>query len=207
MPSFCETREALLLTYDQQFINDGEFVLLYDLNTSNNPYYPHWNYNGFNLDNLTDDGCKTDLRFYRSDVYRQASVMNILEQIKAPNRSTIDGIKAICVFLKHFSYLCRHLDLLPRFGRSVPELSMMSVLMQNHIYANYSHLLHDFNQPLLSPASLQEYSTYVHEKGAPLQSCFGVICGTVQTTMQTRETPKDLIQLSQTRPHNKTSIS
>ena len=197
MPSFRETREALLLTYDQQFINDGEFVLLYDLNTSNNPYYLHWNYNGFNLDNLTDDGCKTDLRFYRSDVYRQASVMNILEQIKAPNRSTIDGIKALCVFLKHFSYLCR----------SVPVLSMMSVLIQNHICANYSHLLHDFNQPLLSPASLQEYSTHVHEKGAPLQSCFGVICGTVQTTMQTRETPKDLIQLSQTRPHNKTSIS
>ena len=175
MASFRETREALLLTYDQQLTNDKEFVLLYNLNTSRNPDYPHWNYDRFDLDNWADDECKTDLRFYKSDVYRLASVLNIPEQIKAPNRSNFDGIEALFVFLKRFSYPCRHSDLLPRFGMSVPELSMVSVSMQNHVYANYSNLLHDFNQPWLSPAALQEYSACVNEKGAPLQNSFGTV--------------------------------
>ena len=97
MASFREAR-ALLLTYDQQLINVEEFVLLYDLNTSKNPDYPHWNYDRFNLDNWTDDECKTDLRFYKSDVYRLPNVLNILEQIKASHKSTFDGIQALCMF-------------------------------------------------------------------------------------------------------------
>ena len=180
MASFRETREALLLKCDQQLIDDKEFGLLYDLSTSKNPGYPHWNYDRFDLDIWTDDKCKTDLRFYKSDVYRLGNVLNIPEQIKAPNRSTFDGIEALCVFLKRFSYTCRQSDLLPRFGRSVPELSMMSILIQNHVYANHSNVLHDFNQPCLSPAALQEYSTSVHEKGAPLHNCFGFIDGKVR---------------------------
>ena len=169
MDFFRETREALLLTYDQ-----------HDLNTSKNPDYAYWNYDRFDLDNWTDDECKTDLRFYKSDVYRLANMLNISEQIKAPNRSTFDGIEALCVFLKRGSYPCSHSDLLPLFGRSVPELSMMPILIQNHIYANYRNPLHEFNQQWLSPAALQEYGTSVHEKGAPLQNCFGFIDGTVR---------------------------
>ena len=36
MASLREIREASLVTYDQQRINDEEFVLLYNLNTSKN---------------------------------------------------------------------------------------------------------------------------------------------------------------------------
>ena len=114
------------------------------------------------------------------------------EQIKAPNRSTFDEIEALCVLLKRFSYPCRHSDLLPRFGRSVPELSMMSILIQNHIYANYSNLLHDFNQPWFSPAALQEHSASVHEKGTPLHNCFGFIDGTVRPLCRSGEHQKIL---------------
>ena len=57
---------------------------------------------------------------------------------------------------------------------------MMSILIHNDVYANYSNPLHYFNQPWLSPAALQEYSAFVHEKGAPLQNCFGFIDGTVR---------------------------
>ena len=68
MAFFREAREALLLTYDQ-----------HDLNTSKNSGYPYWNYDRFDLDNQTDDKCKTDLRFYKSDVYRLANMLNISE--------------------------------------------------------------------------------------------------------------------------------
>ena len=147
MASIREIREALLLTYDQQLINDEEFVLLYDLKASKNPDYLHWNYDRFDLNNWTDDECITYLIFYKSDVYRLTNMLNIPEQIKAPNRSTFDGIEVLCVFLKRFSYPRRHSDLLPRFERFVPEPSMMSILIQNHKHANYSNLVHDFNQP------------------------------------------------------------
>ena len=36
MPSFRENRIALLYAYDDEVINDEEFVLLYDANTSKN---------------------------------------------------------------------------------------------------------------------------------------------------------------------------
>ena len=205
MVSFRETRETLLLTHDQQLINDEEFVLLFDLNTSKNPDYPHWNYDMFHLDNWTDEEYKTDQRFYKSDIYRLANVLNIPEQIKATNRSTSDTIEALCVFLKPLPYPSRHSDLLPRFGRYIPELSMMSILIQNHIYTNYSNVLHYFNQRWLSPAALQKHSTFVHERGAPL--LLWVCRWYSSTTMQTWGTPKNLIQRSQTCPRNKISIS
>ena len=109
------SREVLLLTFDQQLLDDEEFVLLYDLNTSKNPDYPHWNYDRFDLDNWTYDVCKTDLRFYKSDLYRLANVLNVPEQIKGPNILAFDGIETFFVFLKCFSYPCRHSNLLPRF--------------------------------------------------------------------------------------------
>ena len=65
MASFRETREALLLAYDEDLINDEEFVLLYNLNTSKNLDYPFWNYSRFDLDDWNDNECRSDLRFYR----------------------------------------------------------------------------------------------------------------------------------------------
>ena len=64
---------------------------------------------------------------------------------------------------------------------------MMSVFKQNHVYANYSNLLHEFNRPWLSPAALQEYSASVHDKGAPLQNCCGLIDGRVRPPCRPRE--------------------
>ena len=74
MASFCKTREALLLAYDKDLINDEEFVLLYDLNTSKNFDYPYWNYNRFDLDDWCYEECRSDLRFCKADVYRLRSV-------------------------------------------------------------------------------------------------------------------------------------
>ena len=48
---------------------------------------------------------------------------------------------------ERFSYPCRFSDLVSRFERPVPELSMMSNIMSDHVYNNFNHLLHEFNQP------------------------------------------------------------
>ena len=43
----------------------------------------------------------------------------------------------------------------------------------------YSHRLQSWNQHFLQPAVLQEYANVIHEKGVPLENCFGFIDGTV----------------------------
>ena len=180
MASFRETRETLLLSYDEGLLNDEEFILLYDLNTSKNLDFPYWKYSNFDLDEWTNDECLSDFRFNKADVFRLATALDIPDTITTYNRSTFDGIEAFCVFLKRFAYPCRYSDLVPRFGRPVPELCMMSNTIMNLIYANYSNLLFDFNQPWLNPESLLNYCNAIHDKGAPLQNCFGFVDGTVR---------------------------
>ena len=70
MASFRETREALLLAYDEDLINHEEFVLLYNLNTSKSFDYSYWNYNRFDLDYWSDEEYMSNLRFCKADVYR-----------------------------------------------------------------------------------------------------------------------------------------
>ena len=90
-------------------------------------------------------------------------------------------MKAFCIFLKCFSYPCRFTDLVSQFGRPFSELSMMSNAISAHVYNNFNHLLHEFDQLWHRPVLLQEYSRKIHEKGAPLENCSDFIDGTVRS--------------------------
>ena len=57
-----EAREALLFTYQDGSIDDTEFALLYDLNSSGNLKFPCWKYGRFDLDSMTDDECKAEFQ-------------------------------------------------------------------------------------------------------------------------------------------------
>ena len=61
MTTYRQTREALLLAYTMRWIDDTEFALLYDANSSKNLNLPYWKYEPFDLDQLTDDECKNEL--------------------------------------------------------------------------------------------------------------------------------------------------
>ena len=69
MGTFREAREALMFTYQDGGIDDTEFVLLYDLNSSQNLELPYWKYGRFDLDSMTDDESKAEFRFYKNDIY------------------------------------------------------------------------------------------------------------------------------------------
>ena len=57
-------REALLFAYQDGSIDDTEFSLLYDLNSSENLEFPNWKYGRFDLDSMTDDEFKAEFRFF-----------------------------------------------------------------------------------------------------------------------------------------------
>ena len=70
--------------------------------------------------------------------------------------------------------------MMPRFGRAIPQLSMISNKMLNILYDDWGHLLRDFNQDWLSPDNLQLYADAIHQSGTPLQTCWGFVDGTVR---------------------------
>ena len=69
MPSLRETRISLLYAYDSSIINDEEFVLLYDINTAKSPDFPYWNYEAFELDDMSDGECQAEFGFNNNAVY------------------------------------------------------------------------------------------------------------------------------------------
>ena len=73
MPKFREAREALLLAHHDKLIDDEEFVMLYDLNTSKNPDFEYWNYAKFDLQKVSDAECLAEMRFEKNDIYKETS--------------------------------------------------------------------------------------------------------------------------------------
>ena len=82
--------------------------------------------------------------------------------------------------LKRFAYPCRYSDMIPIFGRSVPELSMISNEVVDWMYTTHGHKITQWNHDLLNPAALNQYADAISNKGAALENCFGFIDGTVR---------------------------
>ena len=94
----------MLISHSQNLINDEEFMLLYNINTSKNPDLPYWKYDNFDLENLTDDKCQAEFRFYKNDIYFIQEALQIPDEIIFSNRLVVSGIEATCILLKHYSY-------------------------------------------------------------------------------------------------------
>ena len=62
----------------------------------------------------------------------------------------------------------------------VPELCKITLYGINHVFNNHRFRLQNWNQLFLSAENLASYASAIHSKGAPLQTCFGFIHGTVQ---------------------------
>ena len=175
-----KVRDTILLSFACNMIDATECLLLYDVNCPKNPDIPHWSYERFDLDLMTDDECKTEFRFYKNDIYELSEILNLPDRIVCYNGVNVDRTEAFCVFLKRFAYPCRYVDLIPRFARPEPQLCMISNALMNSIYTGWRHLLLDLNQPWLSSQHLQTFTEVINEKGAALQNCWGFIDGTVR---------------------------
>ena len=107
-------------------------------------------------------------------------IIFVSDVIRTYNRLAVSGEEALCIFLKRFSYPCRYSDMIPRFGRPVPQYCIISTEIMNLIHLRSSHLLNDFN--LLQPRDLELYCQPIQQKGAPLDNCFGFVDGTIRPT-------------------------
>ena len=126
MVTFEEAREMLIEAFDEELIDEEEFVLLYDANKSKNPPFPYWKYQNFDLDSITEAECQADFRFQNHDIYVLADALEILEFFKCSQGTAVDGIEGLCILLRIFAYPCWYSDMIPLCGRPVPELSMIT---------------------------------------------------------------------------------
>jgi hypothetical protein len=167
------------MSYDLNFIDADEFLLLYDINSSRNDY-PYWNYEKFNLDDMDDDETWSEFRFKKNDIYRLKSALEIPDYIRTYNRLRVKGEEALCIMLRRFAYPCRYYEFITRFGRPVPDYCIIFYDVMERIFGRFNHLLEDFNLPFLLPQKLEEYAMAITRRGAALDNCFGFIDGTVR---------------------------
>ena len=171
-----------MLEHDEEFITDKELLLLQDLNHFQNFELPYWRYQKFDLDNWSDDECWVDFRFRKNELEKLLVVLRLLNEIITYNRLRFDAIVALCLMLRRLAYPCHYSDLVTKFARPVPMLSIIFNHILDYTYNTFSHLLTSFNQECLSPANLKIYADIIHANGAPLNNCWGFIDGTVRAT-------------------------
>lgn len=180
MTSFKEFRQTLLLYHDANLISDEDFIIFYELFSSQNPDFAYDSYNRFDLEEMNEDECNAEFRVRKRDLPTLAQALRIPPVFHLSQRSVVDGMEGLCMLLRRLAYPCRYGDLIHRFGRPVPILSMATNHVLDYIYNTHGHLITHWNHTLLSPPALEVYANAINQKGAPLQNCFGFVDGTVR---------------------------
>ena len=134
----------------------------------------------FDLDEMENSECVAEFRVNKHDLPALAEALQIPDVFKCRQRSISDGMEGLCMLLRRLAYPCRYSDMIARFGRPTPVLSMITNEVIDYIYNNHSHRITQWNPTILQPAQLQEYANAIHVKGAALDNCFGFIDGTVR---------------------------
>ena len=87
MVSFKEITDLAVLSYGMNFINDAEFLLLYNSYSSENlslPYHLHPEFH--------EDQCLTEFRFKKADIPRPARALQILDGIRCYQGTIASGL-------------------------------------------------------------------------------------------------------------------
>lgn len=142
--------------------------------------FPFQGYDRFNQDTADELFCKVEFRFKKEDIPRLKTVLTIPYEIRIKRCTSCSGLEALCILLKRFAFPVRYCDMVPLFGRSVPELCRIVYFMINFIFERNHFRLTSWNQSFLSRENLQLYANSIHDKRAPLTNCFGFIDGTVR---------------------------
>lgn len=178
--SFRETRELLTICYALGDIGEEEFLILNEVYTSKNLQLPYKSYPKFQLDTIDEDECIAQFRFQKEDVLILAAALQVPNVFSCQQGTVCEGAEALCILLRRMAYPCRYNDLVPQFGRPVPELSLICNEVVNFIYERHGHRICEWNHFLLNANALERYSEAITSKGAALDNCFGFIDGTVR---------------------------
>ena len=96
-------------------------------------------YGSLDLNEMDDSECLAEFRFHKNDVPVLLEALQLPQSFTCHEETICDAIEALCITLRRFAYPCKYSDLIPRFGRPVPELSMICNLVMDTICQEHSH--------------------------------------------------------------------
>ena len=123
--SFQKVRDELIYCFADGILDEEEFVLLYDAYKSTNSIYPYWEYDEFSLDSLSSDECLADFRVDKDDILRLAEALRLPGRFRCSQGTLCSDLEGLCILLKRLAFPCRYYDMIYRFARPVPELSLI----------------------------------------------------------------------------------
>ena len=155
-------------------------MLLYEESKSDNLDFPYQEYPTFSLPDKNGAECTANLRVEKHHITRLEDALQTPAVFKCDEGTVCDGTEGLSILLKRFAYPCRYSNMIPRFGRPVPEICMINNTVMDWVYDNHRHHIMDWNQTVLSAIQLESYTDVIFNKGAPLTNCFGFVDGTVR---------------------------
>ena len=188
MADYRDVRNLLLICFDQNMIDDKEFLLLWHLNSSRNR--SRRRYEPFDLEELSDDECKVEFRFSKTDIYILKDVLNIPDEVVCGGRLIVSGTEALCILLKRVTHPVKFDKMVASFGRPTTQLRKIASAITNIVYNKHRHRLSSLQQNWLSSVNLARYAEAIHAAGSPLDNCWGFVNGSL---IQDADTPKGRI--------------
>ena len=132
-------------------------------------------YQKLDIYNLTNDQCRTMIRFGREDINILSNALRLPEKIICNNHTVASGVEGLCIVLRRLAYPCRLEDLEPVLGRTKVEISYIFNHVIDYLYNTHNHLLSDLSRDWLSYEHLRNYAEA--DRNAPLENCWGFIDG------------------------------
>ena len=108
------------------------------------------------------------------------AALNIPDVSYCPQGTICNGLEGLCFVLWRLAYPFRLSDLVSRFGRPVPELSIIFNEVISFVYEHHNYRIRQWNNLLLNPIQLERYAAAITIKGEALTNCFGFVDGTVK---------------------------
>ena len=84
------------------------------------------------------------------------------------------------MLLHRLPYPVCYSDMVNRFARPVPVMSMITNCVLDCMYETHHHRITSWNNSILYPPALQQYADAIFDQGAALSNCFGFVDGTVR---------------------------
>ena len=96
------------------------------------------------------------------------------------NDLRVSSVEALCVILKRLAFPSRYSDMVPRFARPVPQLSMICNKTLHWLGSRWGLKLTDFNHQWLTPLNLMSFANSNYLKSAALDNIWGLVDSTLR---------------------------
>ena len=182
MATFQKTREVLLYAISEKMVSDEELAFLYDINTSKNRDIEYQICNVFNLHKISEDDCVEKFRFQKNDIPRLVTALQLPDAIQCGMYSDLRAswVEALYVILKRLAFPSRYSDMVPRFVRPVPQLSMICNKTLHWLDSIWGLKLTDSNHQWLTPLNFMSFANSNYLKSAALDNIWGLVDSTLR---------------------------